>query len=287
MSMSKFPDKTMTKDNPFAALANDMTEMQKEAAEWMSGAALPQFAGMSNLAAHPMGAMVAASALGMGMASQFFGMMAGTMAGAMQAANMLANETTGGHSELYGVSNPLNFDIAAGSFDDTKEEDPVTHQPPVKAERPKKAPAPAKPKAKAKSAAPEAKAEMPKATFEMPEAAPGPVQAEPVAAEPVAMTASPTEEAPVATGKIEPIMPEDFVKPKAMDKPDMPDDLKAIAGIGPKLEQVLNSLGIWTYAQVADWTPYEVAWIDDYLQFKGRIERDDWIAQAAVLAEKK
>lgn len=280
MSMSKFPDKTMTKDNPFAALANDMTEMQKEAAEWMSGATLPQLAGMSNLAAHPMGAMVAASALGMGMASQFFGMMAGTMAGAMQAANMLANETTGGHSELYGVSNPLNFDIAAGSFDDTKEEDPVTHQPPVKAEAPKKATAPAKPKAKVKSAAPGVKAEMPKATFDMPEAAP-----EPVAMTPQAAPA--TEEAPVATGRIEPIMPEDFVKPKAMDKPGAPDDLKAIAGIGPKLEQVLNSLGIWTYAQVADWTPYEVAWIDDYLQFKGRIERDEWIAQAAALAEKK
>ncbi len=280
MSMSNFPDETMTKNNPFAALAGDMTEMQKEAAEWMSGAALPQLAGMSNLAAHPMGAMVAASAVGMGMASQFFGMMAGTMAGAMQAANMLANETTGGHSELYGLSNPLNFDIATGSFDDTKEEDPVAHQPPVKADAPKKAPAPAKPKAKVKSAAPEAKAEMPKATFELPEPKP-----EPVAMTPQAAPA--TEEAPVATGKIEPIMPEDFVKPKAMDKPDMPDDLKAIAGIGPKLEQVLNSLGIWTYAQVADWTPYEVAWIDDYLQFKGRIERDDWIAQAAALAEKK
>jgi hypothetical protein len=36
-------------------------------------------------------------------------------------------------------------------------------------------------------------------------------------------------------------MPEDFVKPKSVTKPDVPDDLKAIAGIGPKLESVLNS----------------------------------------------
>ena len=49
---------------------------------------------------------------------------------------------------------------------------------------------------------------------------------------------------------------------------------------------MLNSLGIWTYGQIAALTPYEVAWVDDYLQFKGRIERDGWIAQAADLAKK-
>ncbi|PWK69170.1 NADH-ubiquinone dehydrogenase [Aminobacter sp. AP02] len=80
------------------------------------------------------------------------------------------------------------------------------------------------------------------------------------------------------------LQPEDFRQPASIERPEMPDDLKAIAGIGPKLEQVLNGLGIWTYSQVAGWTEQEVAWADDYLGFKGRIGRDDWIGQAATLA---
>ncbi|TIU30298.1 MAG: NADH-ubiquinone dehydrogenase [Mesorhizobium sp.] len=82
------------------------------------------------------------------------------------------------------------------------------------------------------------------------------------------------------------LMPEDFKQPKAMDRPAKPADLKAISGIGPKLEKVLNGLGIWTYGQIAAWTPEEIAWVDDYLSFKGRIDRDGWIAQAAALSAK-
>ena len=80
------------------------------------------------------------------------------------------------------------------------------------------------------------------------------------------------------------IMPEDFRRPSGMDRPEHADDLKRIAGIGPRLEEKLNGLGIWTFAQVAAWTPEQVAWVDDYLAFKGRIERDGWIAQASELA---
>ncbi|MBN9257139.1 MULTISPECIES: NADH-ubiquinone dehydrogenase [unclassified Mesorhizobium] len=93
--------------------------------------------------------------------------------------------------------------------------------------------------------------------------------------------AAATTEAPAA------LMPEDFRQPKAIDRPAMPADLKAISGIGPKLEKVLNGLGIWTYAQIAAWTPEEIAWVDDYLSFRGRIARDDWIGQAAALAADK
>jgi len=80
------------------------------------------------------------------------------------------------------------------------------------------------------------------------------------------------------------LMPEDFQQPKAVDRPAMPSDLKAISGIGPKLEKVLNGLGIWTYAQIAAWAPEEIAWVEDYLSLTGRIGRDDWTAQAAALA---
>ncbi|SJM35727.1 NADH-ubiquinone dehydrogenase [Mesorhizobium delmotii] len=83
------------------------------------------------------------------------------------------------------------------------------------------------------------------------------------------------------------LMPEDFKQPKAMDRPANPADLKAISGIGPKLEEVLNGLGIWTYGQIAAWTPEEIAWVDDYLSFKGRVGRDNWLGQAAVLAAAK
>ena len=47
---------------------------------------------------------------------------------------------------------------------------------------------------------------------------------------------------------------------------------------------MLNELGVWTYAQIAAWSGEEVAWVDDYLSFTGRIGRDDWIGQAATLA---
>ncbi|GAA2874824.1 NADH-quinone oxidoreductase subunit E [Aminobacter niigataensis] len=106
-------------------------------------------------------------------------------------------------------------------------------------------------------------------------------EAEPVAAaatDPVVVEAAVVEEAPVG------LQPEDFRQPASIERPEAPDDLKAISGIGPKLEQVLNGLGIWTYGQIAGWTAEEVAWADDYLGFKGRIGRDEWIGQAATLA---
>jgi len=81
--------------------------------------------------------------------------------------------------------------------------------------------------------------------------------------------------------------PEDFRQPKSMAKPKKIDDLKAISGVGPKLETVLNGLGVWTFAQIAGWTEQEIAWVEDYLSFKGRIGRDDWIGQAAKLSAKK
>lgn len=63
------------------------------------------------------------------------------------------------------------------------------------------------------------------------------------------------------------------------------DDLKKISGVGPKLEGVLNELGVFHFWQIAKWTDREVAWVDDYLSFKGRINRDKWIEQAKVLAD--
>jgi peptide/nickel transport system ATP-binding protein len=75
------------------------------------------------------------------------------------------------------------------------------------------------------------------------------------------------------------------VRPPRMAKPRNPDDLKLIAGIGPRIEAVLNSLGIYRYSQIAAWKKAERDWVDDHLRFGGRIERDDWVRQAKALAK--
>jgi len=62
-----------------------------------------------------------------------------------------------------------------------------------------------------------------------------------------------------------------------------PDDLTLIGGIGPKIQILLNELGIWHYDQIAAWSPENVAWVDEHLNFNGRIVREGWVEQAAVL----
>jgi NADH-quinone oxidoreductase subunit E len=71
--------------------------------------------------------------------------------------------------------------------------------------------------------------------------------------------------------------------PKAMERPKDVDDLKRITGIGPKLEQVLNGFGIWTFEQIAALQVEEIAWLDDALGLNGRIEADNWLGQAGAL----
>ena len=77
---------------------------------------------------------------------------------------------------------------------------------------------------------------------------------------------------------------EDANRPAGIEKPATLDDLKMISGVGPKIEATLHELGIFTFAQVAGWTRTEREWVDGYLNFKGRIERDDWAKQAEALA---
>ncbi len=67
---------------------------------------------------------------------------------------------------------------------------------------------------------------------------------------------------------------------------EAPDDIEMIRGIGPVLRQKLNDLGITTFKQIAAFTPEDIARIDEVLDFKGRIEREDWIGQARALSGK-
>jgi NADH-quinone oxidoreductase subunit E len=91
-----------------------------------------------------------------------------------------------------------------------------------------------------------------------------------------------------AAGKKPPKTPkpslDDPNRPAGIEKPAAVDDLKMISGVGPKNEGILNSLGIYTFAQIASWKEAERAWVDGYLNFKGRIDRDDWVRQADALA---
>lgn len=62
---------------------------------------------------------------------------------------------------------------------------------------------------------------------------------------------------------------------------DHVDDLKAVSGIGPKMEALLNGFGITTWEQLAALTEDEVARVDAALEeFPGRIRRDRWVEQA-------
>lgn len=182
----------------------------------------PEFAGAFNLMAHPTAALAAASAIGLGFASQAMGLWFGAVAGAMEAALQLH-----------------------GGGDDASRS---------------RAPAPAGSRLRV---------------------------VRPVRNDPGSATGAGRDSNVVAMPRPARAGAAATAQPSGIGKPARPDDLKAIGGIGPKLEKVLNGLGVWTYAQIADWTPAQAAWVDDKLGFAGRIGRDDWIGQAARLAQAK
>ena len=62
------------------------------------------------------------------------------------------------------------------------------------------------------------------------------------------------------------------------------DDLKRIRGIGVLIEKRLNSVGIVSYGQIADWTTDDIDRVSATLDFKGRIERENWVEQARILS---
>lgn len=100
-----------------------------------------------------------------------------------------------------------------------------------------------------------------------------------VAAKPVAKAA-----APKAVPKPKPTL-ESADRPKGIERPRTVDDLKLISGVGPKIERTLHDLGIFQFEQIAKWTQAERNWADGFLDFHGRIDREDWVKQASALAK--
>ncbi|WP_299699820.1 50S ribosomal protein L21 [uncultured Tateyamaria sp.] len=102
------------------------------------------------------------------------------------------------------------------------------------------------------------------------------IAAAPAAAKPAKKAAK--AEAPKAEAKAEPKKEAKKAAPKKAAAGG--DDLKQLSGVGPALEKKLHEAGVTTFAQIAAWTPEDVADMDEKLSFKGRIEREGWIAQA-------
>lgn len=157
---------------------------------------------------------------------------------------------------------------------------------------------------KAASVAPP-KAKSAKAVAVAPKAAKSAVKADKAPAKPAAQATKPAAKT-VAAGKVDQpkakptktaaskpaaakpsVRPslDDVRRPKGIERPKKVDDLKLISGVGPKIEQTLHDLGVFTFAQIAAWTKDERAWADGYLDFHGRIEREDWVKQASALAK--
>ncbi len=61
------------------------------------------------------------------------------------------------------------------------------------------------------------------------------------------------------------------------------DNLRLIKGLGPRAEALLHSFGIYTFGQIAQWDDQAISWMENKLGSRGRIERENWVAQAKEL----
>ncbi|EDQ33418.2 hypothetical protein HPDFL43_09287 [Hoeflea phototrophica DFL-43] len=286
MSMFSFPaDMNM----------NEMMKSMSAMTNWTKVEEMP----VSPLMVYPLGAAAAATAIGFGMAGQ----MAGMMTGAMQAAMQSQGAALGSKPDLSWMFPVFAEDLAPEETDaapvvaktaarpqaKAKSADIVELKPSAKAAKDVPEAKPAAKTVKAKAAPARSKPAAPAKAKSTPSDEGAVAVVEKLKSDAKIAAAAASETAPsanaAAPAAAPALEPEDFRRPAEIEKPDGPDDLKLISGVGPKLEQVLNGLGIWTFAQIADWKAEEIAWVDDYLQFKGRIDRDDWISQARTLGQ--
>lgn len=96
----------------------------------------------------------------------------------------------------------------------------------------------------------------------------------------------------VATPEVDELPPEAptpaarRAKPPVLQAPrhGAPDDFTLIEGVSLLQQTTLYSLGVFHYDQVAAWSDEHVAWIDNYLRLRGRIDDQEWREQAAALS---
>ena len=77
------------------------------------------------------------------------------------------------------------------------------------------------------------------------------------------------------------------LEPKAKSakaaKPEVVDDISLISGIGPVLKDKMTEAGFGTLASISKLKKADIAKLDEELSLGGRIERDEWVAQAKEL----
>ncbi|RXJ91736.1 hypothetical protein CRV01_01195 [Arcobacter sp. CECT 8983] len=70
--------------------------------------------------------------------------------------------------------------------------------------------------------------------------------------------------------------------PRPMGK----DSLQEIEGIDKNLEVRLNEIGIFHFDQIAEWTPKNCKWIEEYLKLEhNQIEEENWLIEARNLSK--
>ena len=200
----------------------------------------------AELAMHPLAGAAALSALGMGVASQAFSLWMGAVAGSMEAAQKMFAPMPGG-TAADEASLPAYKGSASASVRARAAVETIV--------------------ADAATVARDAGDVIEKTSRK-------------VVADVVPAKAAPKQPARQSAGKATA-----GGKPAAIERPASPDDLKAISGVGPKLEQVLNGMGVTRYADIAAWSASDVARIEAELGLDGRIARDGWVEQAKGLAK--
>jgi large subunit ribosomal protein L21 len=70
---------------------------------------------------------------------------------------------------------------------------------------------------------------------------------------------------------------------KAAPKAEVADDVSLISGVGPVLKDKLAEAGITSLKQIAALKKKDAAKLDEELSLGGRIEREEWVAQAKEL----
>jgi len=239
------------------------SEMTSNQARSQEETPLPHdMAGAVNLMAHPMAGAAAMGALGLGMASHVMGLWLGTVAGAAEATRRMVEDMEATQAKPAAKA-PAKLRVVATS-DIPDRSTAAVHTMLADAEIAVRETV----DVVAHVMEDVAKDMLPKATKNVDVKKAGPAR----------------KVAPKAVAAETAVSAAAMARPAAIERPARPDDLKALSGVGPKLEQVLNGFGIWTYAQIAALSEAEIAWLDHELGFAGRIGRDDWLGQAGALA---
>ena len=79
--------------------------------------------------------------------------------------------------------------------------------------------------------------------------------------------------------------PQVVAPPAKATEPVAADDLTRIRGIDVALQRELNALGVRRFAQIAEWRTEDVHRISNALRLTGRVEQENWIEQAQILAK--